>query len=192
MKTTILTALLSLTLFTNLTLGAEAPNVSEYNATARLELTYNSSGWGGSEKDSLCNEPAIGIFVGIVTLGIAPVLMCPNSHKRKIEVVDVDLKAVQTELENGRGTIRLSSTDNKDCKGLSALVYTEQDGFGGLDIYKNKEDWTNGVKIGSAVKSTNSLELTFTSDELEVSSVGKKGACVFKFGSKFYINMSKN
>jgi hypothetical protein len=108
-------------------------------------------------------------------------------------VVTLDIKAEVTELETGRATIRLTSNEIKQCAGFSTIIYAEQDGFGVYDLYANKEAWTNGEKLGTAIKKNSSLQISFSNENFRLTTLGRKLTdCRFILGDNFYTELSLN
>ena len=114
-----------------------------------------------------------------------------NELFRDSSMEKIQLNAEFTELESGRGSIRLTSDMVNQCNGFTTLIYAEQDGFGVYDLYASKEAWTNGEKLGTAIKKRSVLQINFTTDKFFSTSVGRRGSdCSFDLGNNFYSEFS--
>jgi hypothetical protein len=163
MKTAIFTALFGLSILSNSAFAGVAKSTN-YVGKAKISLRYYSR-------------------------DLRTIFLTLNS---KDSSVDILLNANLIEGDNGLATLRLSSNGVQQCAGLAVVLYAEQDGFNGYDLFTSKENWLAGVKVGSIRLENDKLHLIFNDDNYESKTVGRSDSgCVFKFKNNFHSSLNR-
>ncbi|EPZ50163.1 hypothetical protein M902_1152 [Bacteriovorax sp. BAL6_X] len=113
-----------------------------------------------------------------------------NSYTREnIFKVKLEAKVVQTSSE--RITLMITSKDKKKCAGFSVKLIGEPDGFGGYDLFKNKESYLNNEIFGTATYAANELDIA-VSESLTLLTKGRHGhKCVWDLKHGLNVNLKK-
>ncbi len=76
--------------------------------------------------------------------------LCLNlENEWKNRTFNIKFKANITKSNTGRITVFITSQDKKRCAGFAMKFLGEEDGFGGYDLYRNKDEYLQNLNIGT-------------------------------------------
>ncbi|MFG1501556.1 hypothetical protein ABMA70_15215 [Halobacteriovorax sp. XZX-3] len=92
-------------------------------------------------------------------------LLCLNlENEWKNKTFNIRFNADITKSSTGRITLFITSQDKKKCAGLGMKFIGEEDGFGGYDLYRNKEEYLQNLNIGTLTFNGKNVQIVIPQD----------------------------
>ncbi|MGI4992432.1 hypothetical protein ACRXCV_07375 [Halobacteriovorax sp. GFR7] len=117
--------------------------------------------------------------------------VCFNNSYVRENIFKVKLEAKVVETSSERITLMISSQDKKKCAGFSIKLIGEPDGFGGYDLFKNKESYLKNEVFGTATYAQKELDIAI-SQEISMLTKGRNGHnCIWDLKHGLNVNLKK-
>lgn len=186
-----------ITIFTLLTLASFNTNAffgkkeisGEYKGKERIALEYlGASFLKGCSSYKLGNYELLALLGTGIAYSVSPItglitlaasqgtvgVLCFDQSVTKTKNYNIRLKASVTKTSSDRISMVITSQDKKKCAGFTLKLIGEGDGFGGYDLYKNKDSYLKNEVFGNATFHGGKFDLSI-SEDMSMFTKGRKG-----------------